>query len=74
MAEVGYVGLGVMGSSVTRRLLEAGHLQDPPPPQREPLPGDPVQPSEELDVLLHRQIAVERELLRHVADAPARGG
>ena len=25
MAELGYVGLGVMGSSVTRRLLEAGH-------------------------------------------------
>jgi len=25
MAEVGYVGLGVMGSSVTRRLLGAGH-------------------------------------------------
>ena len=25
MAELGYVGLGVMGSSVTRRLLDAGH-------------------------------------------------
>lgn len=25
MAEVGYVGLGVMGSAVTRRLLDAGH-------------------------------------------------
>src|SRR5881275_1465583 len=25
MAELGYVGLGVMGSSVTRRLLAAGH-------------------------------------------------
>jgi 3-hydroxyisobutyrate dehydrogenase-like beta-hydroxyacid dehydrogenase len=25
MAELGYVGLGVMGSAITRRLLEAGH-------------------------------------------------
>src|SRR5436305_5745123 len=25
MAELGYVGLGVMGSSVVRRLLDAGH-------------------------------------------------
>src|SRR5207237_8755852 len=25
MAELGYVGLGVMGSAITRRLLDAGH-------------------------------------------------
>ena len=28
MAELGYVGLGVMGGGVVRRLLDAGHTVD----------------------------------------------
>ena len=49
--------------------VQAGHVEDELPPCRQPLAGEAVDSAEELDVLVDRQQLVERELLRHVADA-----
>src|SRR6185436_15857773 len=54
-----------------RRLTaaQAGHLEDEFPPRLHFRAGEPVNAPPEPDVLLNRQQFVEREALRHVADA-----
>ena len=49
--------------------LEAGHLDREPPPFGEPRRRHAVELGVEADVLIDGQQLVERELLRHVADA-----
>ena len=50
-------------------LAKPGHLEDPALALFEAAPADAVQPGEEIDVLLHGKVGVEREELGHVADA-----
>src|SRR5262245_55786356 len=45
------------------------HLDSEGPPRGEPVALQPVNPGEKPDVLIDRQLLVERKPLRHVADA-----
>ena len=49
--------------------LESGHLEDEAAPLFEPAAAEAVDAAEERDVLIDGEIAIEREALRHVADA-----
>jgi hypothetical protein len=44
-------------------LADPGHLQDPDLLLIESVPPDAIQPGEEIDVLLHGEVGVEREEL-----------
>ncbi len=50
-------------------IRETGHLQHPLASLGQTLTVYFVQAGEERDVLLHREVAIERKQLRHVADA-----
>ena len=67
--------LAVSPGQVVRELFlvpsQARHLQDVLAPLAQPPPGDPVGAPVEVQVLPHRQVAVEAEVLGHVADATA---
>src|SRR4051812_15330979 len=49
--------------------VEASHLEHETAPLREPMCVESVDTAEETDVLINRQQFVQRESLRHVADA-----
>jgi hypothetical protein len=49
---------------------ESRHVEHEVASRREPIGAQPVDAAEEGDVLIDRQLLVQRELLRHVADAP----
>ena len=56
---------------VRAAVRQSGHAQHVLFAFRAQVLGDAVNPAEEIDVLFHGEIVVERELLRHVADVLA---
>ena len=61
------------GQVACQRVLstaQPGHLQHHLAARGQPIALEPVDSAEERDVLVHRERLVQREALRHVADAP----
>ena len=57
-----------IGDERIRAVRKPGHADSELQPLLEPRAFDPIDAAEEAQVLHDREIAIERELLRHVAD------